>query len=199
MVPTLFALSLAAAAPLPHAPSTAAPPGSPNPAAASEGTLLSDPAREVEVRYAFRGDMVVLFSELPAEWSFGVAVDGDQDGTWGSGTGLPPAARRTSADWSYGQDSRGHVFCAQYVLTAAADDPASVYASTDCDAFPSRGSVRLGQLTARTRATISYEIPADELFGGRPTAHLRVCVWDTQRDSCKYSPADPFVLVRPKG
>jgi len=200
MTPILLALSLAAAAAAAAPPAPAAPPPpvvSASGSAPAEGTLIVDKARDVEVRYRFEVGAVQFSAELPAGWSFTIVVDGNQDGKWGVGPGNSDPPPATSPDHDYGQDSRGSVFCSAYVWSSQVNHPALVYASSDCDGFPSRGSVRLGQLTARTRATIRYDIPVDELFGARPTAHLQICVWDMQQDVCQYSPEDPFVLVRP--
>lgn len=170
----------------------------PTPASAQPGgTLFADRQRDVEVRYAFTPGNVEFSAYLPAGWDFSVQIDGDQNGIWGNGPEGASPRSATSGDRVFGQDSRNGVFCAQYVLTTAPGRPEDIYASTECNGFPSQGRVEMTQLDARLRATIIYRIPSAEVFGTRANAHLRVCVWDGQRRTCQHSLASPFVLQRP--
>jgi hypothetical protein len=168
------------------------------PAAPSAGILLDDAARGVTISYRRAGERIELSGDMPAGWTFSVGVDGDRDGRWGYGAEREDLHRKTSSpDWSYGQDSRGGVFCAQYILTSNPADPAQVYASTDCDGYPSQGHVEMTQLDKRGWARITYSLPAAELFGGRADVHLQICLWDSKRLACAHSPARPLVLADP--
>jgi hypothetical protein len=159
------------------------------------GILFQDAGRDVAVRYDFTSGRVDFSADLPAGWTFSVRIDGDQNGKWGNGAGA--GALATSPDRTFGQDSRGRVFCAQYILEALPADPSQVYISSDCDGYPSLGWVEMTQLDHRARARITYRIPSPEVFGTRSAAHLQLCVWDTKSWSCQHSPAEPFVLPRP--
>ena len=167
------------------------------PAQSASQTLFHDPAREVEINYRFTPDGVEFFADLPAGWSFTLVVDSDRNGVWGNGAGLAAATGRPSADRKFGQDGRNGVFCAQLIYASAPTDPDEVMASTDCNGYRSGGRVEMSQLDDRDRATIRYVIPAREVFGEHTDARLQVCVWDTRRSTCHYSPSDPFVLTRP--
>jgi hypothetical protein len=168
------------------------------PAAPSAGTLLDDSARGVRIGYRRSGERMEFSGDMPAGWTFSVRIDGDRDGRWGYGPEREGIARETSSpDRSYGQDSRGGVFCAQYILTSSPDDPAQVYASSDCDGYPSQGHVEMTQLDRRGWARITYSLPAAELLGGRSDVHLQICLWDSNRWTCAHSPARPLVLADP--
>ncbi|HEU0100649.1 MAG TPA: hypothetical protein VFQ67_17960 [Allosphingosinicella sp.] len=167
------------------------------PAGGSGAALFEDATRGVSVRYEVAGGRVDFSAELPAGWTFSVLIDGDQDGKWGNGAGIGAAETPTSEDRTFGQDARGGVFCAQYILASRPEDPSQVLASSDCDAYPSRGWVEMGQLDRRGRARITYRIPSAEIFGSLASAHLQLCVWDSKRWSCRHGPARPFVLRRP--
>jgi len=160
--------------------------------------IYEDGQREIAVRFAFVSGAVEFSADLPAGWTFSVQIDGDQNGIWGNG---PEVAGRmsgdTSGDRAFGQDSRNGVFCAQYILTTRPGRPEDIYASTECNGYPSHGRVEMTQLDARLRATITYRIPSAEIFGTRGDAHLRVCVFDGQRSTCQHSLARPFVLQSP--
>jgi len=165
--------------------------------AQSGGALFEDRQRGIEVRYAFTPGTVEFSANLPAGWSFSVEIDGDQNGAWGNGQEGTRLSGETSGDRAFGQDSRNGVLCAQYVLTSVPGRPDDIYASTECNGYPSHGRVEMTQLDARLRATITYRIPLAEVFGAGPDAHLRVCVWDGQRRTCQHSLASPFVLQNP--
>ncbi|HYJ82490.1 MAG TPA: hypothetical protein VEW26_06570 [Allosphingosinicella sp.] len=161
------------------------------------GIMFQDAGRDVSVRYEITGGRVDFSADLPAGWTFSVLVDGDQNGKWGNGAGISAADVPTSEDRTFAQDSRGGVFCAQYILASLPEDPSKILASSECDAYPSRGWVEMTQLDRRARARITYRIPSPEVFGSRPAAYLQVCVWDSKRWSCQHSPAKPFILLRP--
>jgi hypothetical protein len=125
-------------------------------------------------------------------------VEGYEDGRWGYGAGMAAGTgKRSSGDVTYGQEADGGAFCAQYVLSSVEAHPDDVYVSSDCNGYPSKGHVELSQVDAGRRVTIVYSIPADELFGGRPAAHLRACVWDKTAWTCQHSPRNPFLLRNP--
>lgn len=156
--------------------------------------IYEDGQREIAVRFAFVSGAVEFSAYLPAGWSFSVQVDGDQNDAWGNGPEGTRLSGDTSGDRAFGQDSRNGVLCAQYILTSVPGRPEDIYASTECNGYPSQGRVEMTQLDERLRATITYRIPSAEIFGTRPDAHLRVCVWDGQRRTCQHSLARPFVL-----
>lgn len=171
-------------------------PASAQPAQAG-GTLFQDRQREIEVRYAFTPGNVEFSAYLPAGWTFSVQIDGDQNGAWGNGPEGTRLSGDSSGDWSFAQDSRNGVFCAAFILTTVPGRPEDIYSTTECNGYPSHGRVEMTQLDARLRATITYRIPLAEVFGTGGEAHLRVCVFDDQRQTCQHSLANPFVLQRP--
>ncbi len=123
--PFAFAAALLATAPTQASTSQVAPP--------SGGTLFEDPQREVEIRYALTPGAVMFSADLPAGWTFGIDIDGDQNGIWGNGPDAGPLTRFTSGDRSFAQDSRNGVFCAQYILTTQPGDPAQIRATSECN------------------------------------------------------------------
>ncbi|HEX4736540.1 MAG TPA: hypothetical protein VH331_03155 [Allosphingosinicella sp.] len=159
-------------------------------------SLFVDPERKVEVTYTFIGDEVLFSAHLPAEWSFKVNVDGDQNGVWGYGPSLDMPSADSSADHSFGRDKNG-TFCAQYILSSFPQNPSQTRVTSDCDGFPSKGSIEICQEDAQHGATMTLKVPIAEVFGNQPDAHLQVCVWDTNRSTCQYTLAKPFILVRP--
>ncbi len=156
-------------------------------------TIVQD--GQVNVRYRSNGPLIQFSSELPAGWSFTVAVDGDQNGVWGVGSSQETSDR--SPDFKIGQDSENGIFCGQYILTASATDPTQVFSSTDCDGFPSGGTVTMSQMTQKKSAEITYQIPTSVMFGKNNTIKLQICVWDTQRNKCYFSPQIPYSIKRP--
>ncbi|MDB5693114.1 MAG: hypothetical protein JWO81_2177 [Alphaproteobacteria bacterium] len=175
----------------------AVPENLPQAASPFDHVIVADASREVAIRYDFTPTGVEFSGHLPAGWSFSVEIDGDQDGRWGMGpeTGAPHV--QITPDRSFGQDSRNGVFCSQYIFSSYPQDPSDVYASSECGGLPSKGVVEMTGFDAGMRATIRLKIPYEEVFGNRPDAHLTVCIWDTHRRNCQYSPAKPFVLRRP--
>lgn len=163
----------------------------------SGGTVFHDRERETEVRYAFTPGHVEFSANLPAGWTFSVAIDGDRNGAWGNGPQTGRSTGATSGDRSFGQDSRNGVFCAQYILTTTPGNPEQIHASTDCNGYPSQGRVEMTQLDPRLRATITYRIPSAEVFGTHGDARLRVCVFDGRQSVCYHSLANLFVLRNP--
>ncbi|AQR73721.1 hypothetical protein [Sphingomonas sp. LM7] len=150
----------------------------------------------IEIRYRFGKDSIQFSSELPAGWSFSVAVDGDQNGVWGYGP-RQSSDELQSPDFKIGQDTRGSVFCGQYIFTAMQSDPNKIYSSSDCDAFVMGGFVKLGQLKADGNAELTYEVPMQTMFGQRDSARLQICVWDTKRENCYFPMPNLFVIKRP--
>jgi hypothetical protein len=168
-------------------------------APATDHLLFEDAGRDVRIRYDFTPAGVEFSAHLPAGWTFSVAIDGDQDGRCGEGQQGDRFRVHSTVDRKFAQDSRNGVFCSAYVLSASTQDPGRIYASTECGGLPSGGTVVMTGFDARMRATITFRIPTEEIFGGRPNAHLQICLWDTQRWTCRYTPANPFVLQRPAG
>ena len=161
--------------------------------------IFEDRQSEVTVRYAFAPGTVLFSADLPAGWTFSVSIDGDRNGRWGNGPESGQLTSDRSGDRTFGQDSRNGVLCAQYILTTAPGDPERIYASSECNAYPSQGRVEMTQLDARERATITYRIPSAEVFGPHGEARLRVCVWNGRQNVCQHSLARPFVLRDPGG
>jgi hypothetical protein len=162
----------------------------------SGGTLFEDRQREIEVRHAFTPGNVEFSANLPAGWTFSISIDGDQNGRWGNGPeGI--ATGETSGDRSFGQDSGHGAFCAQYILTTDPGNPEQVYASSDCNGYPSHGRVEMTQPDARRRTTITLRIPSAEVFGTHRDARLRACVYDGRRWTCQRWLATLFVLRNP--
>ncbi len=158
--------------------------------------LFHDPVRDVDIRYDMTGPDVVFSAELPVGWSFTVELDGDRNGAWGNGAGMAMAERGSSADHGYGRDQDGS-FCAQTILASFDNDPSRILVSTDCDGYPSKGHLEWGQRNARKRAVMTLRVPAPEIFGKNPDAHLQICLWDTKAQTCSYSPTAPYVLKAP--
>jgi hypothetical protein len=163
---------------------------------AGPGVIFRDEAREIEVRYAFTPTGVEFSSSMPAGWSFTIAIDGDQNGLWGNGPGFEAASRGPTADHKFGQDARNGVFCAQIILASDPSDPSQYFISSECNGFRSHGHVEATQLDDRGRSTITLKVPPAEVFGTNAEAHLQVCIWDTRRSTCHFSPAQPFILRR---
>jgi hypothetical protein len=162
----------------------------------SAQTVYEDRSNDVIVQFVQSADGGAQFSSyLPAGWSFKIQVDGNQDGRWGAGSG-PPRSIAPTADRSYGQDSRGGIYCPQYIYSAQPDDPAETYASSECGQLPSKGHVELSALDAKTRATVTIKLPADEVFGATRTAKIRACVWNTKYWTCQFTLSDPLTLSR---
>jgi hypothetical protein len=166
-------------------------------APSSDHVIFHDAEHDVSILYDFTPAGVEFSAHLPAGWSFRVAVDGDQDGRWGDGRDNGRTGTHPTPDRAFAQDSRNGVFCSAYILSSVPQDPSQVYAESECGGYPSQGSVVMSGFDAHMRATITLRIPAQELFGDRPDAHLQICLWDTQRRSCHHTPAEPFVLRRP--
>jgi hypothetical protein len=160
--------------------------------------LYVDASRDIAVGYSFEGDMVVFSGDLPANSTFYVRLDGDQDGQWGDGPKLPQDVRsHATRDWQISYDFRDASFCTQYILASRKGDPSQVLASAVCGSFVSNGQADVQTSRYAGRILIRYRVPTRELFGILPDAHLQVCVWDGQRTDCQHSPADPFILRRP--
>jgi hypothetical protein len=159
-------------------------------------TIYRDAERKIEVKYDFSGDEVLFSAHLPAGWSFTVDIDGDQNGIWGYGPSPDIPSAESSTDHAFGQDKNG-TFCAQYILSSFPQNPSEVRVNTDCDGFPSRGTIEIGQMDAQRRATMTLKVPMSDVFGNGPDAHLQVCVWDTIQSDCRYTPAKPFILPNP--
>jgi hypothetical protein len=167
-------------------------------AAADPGqAIYKDAGRNIEIRYVAGGSEAAFSAWLPAGWTFGINIDGDQDGRWGEGPERPDIAIHATGDRAFGQDARNGIFCPQYILSAEPQDPTEVYSKTECGGLPSKGHVEIGSLDAQTRATITYRIPLSELFGDRAEAHLQVCLWDGKSWGCQFTPTKPLVLHRP--
>lgn len=148
--------------------------------------IYSDPSLGISVRLAQTQDRrVVINSRLPAGWSFSVDIDGDQDGMWGTGSGFPDEATKTSADRSFGQHAKTGLLCSQYIFSHHPQHPSETYVSSRCGELPSKGRAILTGYGADKRATLSFDLPADELFGDSDTARIRVCVWDTKNWNCQ--------------
>ncbi len=159
--------------------------------------VYADQSHNISVEYFELPQGVSVFtSRLPAGWSFGVTVDGNQDGVWGSGSGMPPNSMMTSPDRKFGQDSRNGVFCSQYVFTSVEGDPAQIYSSSECGELPSNSRVIMSGFDSSMRATLTYEIPSVEFFGPAQTARIQVCVWDTARWTCQHKLPNLLELKR---
>ena len=160
-------------------------------APADHNVILADAAQGVSIRYDFVSANVRFSAQLPADWWFHVAVDGDQDGRWGDGPDVGRTATHPTHDFKYARNSDGSL-CAQYVLTSVPDHPEIIYASSFCDALPSRGSAEASPVDAQNRRTVVLTIPAQELFGDRQDAHLQVCFGHAGRVTCGFT----YVLPR---
>ena len=177
---TLIALFAAQSGTPPHAPQPVVSPG-------PEGgrSLYVDRTRGILVTYIEATDGKITFnSHLPKGWSFSINVDANQDGVWGSGHGMPPPSVQTSADLSFGQDASNGVFCSQYIFTSFAKNQSETEVKSDCGGAPSGGRVIMSGFDANMRASVTFEVPAAEIFGTRSSAHVQVCVWDTVRWHC---------------
>ena len=158
--------------------------------------IYEDRAQDVAVSFTQISPAEVHFSSnLPEGWSFVVRLDGDQNGRWGDGRGIPKSDNPT-ADRSFGLDGDGKSYCFQHILTASVENPEEVEASTECGRHPSKGGIDFGRRDDRSRRTMTLKLPADELFGISQTARIRICVWDTKKMTCQYTLADPFVLTK---
>ncbi|MDB5699660.1 MAG: hypothetical protein JWN69_2464 [Alphaproteobacteria bacterium] len=164
-------------------------------AAVGARTIFHDAERNIEVTYDFAAKEVQFSARLPAGWSFLVNIDGDQNGSWGDGAGKPSSVHPTP-DRAFGRDQNG-TFCAQYILSSSPESPSGIGYSSNCDAYPSMGSVEVRQEDKQHRATFTLKVPFAEVFESRRTAHLQVCVWDTQYYTCQFTAEKPFTLRRP--
>jgi hypothetical protein len=173
-------------------------PPPPLPVVSTKGQqIYFDPSHNISVEFFELPNGISIFtSRMPAGWTFGVSIDGNQDGVWGSGTGTPSESVATPTDRKFGQDSRNGVFCSQYVFTSVQGDPSQIYASSECGDLPSTGQVIMSGFDSNMRAKISYEIPSLEVFGTKQTAHVEVCVWDTARWACQHMLPNLLALER---
>lgn len=159
-------------------------------------SVYEDRAQAVVVNYTQLSAANISFSShMPTGWSFQIQLDGDQIGRWGVGHG-PPKTDAPTADRTFGLDANGKDYCFQHILTAMAEDPNRVFASSQCGHHPSSGEIALGKIDDQNRKTITINLPTAELFGTLQTARIRVCVWDTKQIICQYTLADPLVLTR---
>lgn len=159
--------------------------------------IYLDPSHNVSVEFFELPNGVSIFtSRLPAGWTFSVSIDGNQDGVWGSGTGMPSNSVTTSTDRKFGQDSRNGVFCSQYVFTSVQGDPSQINVSSECGELPSNGQVVMSGFDSNMRAKVSYEIPSVEVFATEQTARVEVCVWDSARRTCQHTLPNLLELKR---
>lgn len=158
--------------------------------------LFHDPVRDVDIRYDMAGSDVVFSAELPVGWSIDIAIDSDRNGIWGNGAGMAVSERGAKADHRYGRGQDG-LLCAQTILASYEKDPSQILVSSTCDEYPSKGRLEQGQENAQHRAAMALRIPASEIFGKYPDAHLQICLWDTKNWDCRFSPTQPFVLKAP--
>jgi hypothetical protein len=129
-------------------------------------TIFEDQGRQVSVHFSGAASAMVEFSsEIPAGWSFTVNVDGDQDGRWGSGHGIPPASVMSSPDYAFGQHGRTGKLCPQYVFTSFESDPSQAQVMSKCGELPSKGQVAIEEAKASGRVAISYILPVSEVSG----------------------------------
>jgi hypothetical protein len=166
-------------------------------AADTNGRIVyEDAAHNITIHYMPTSDGRVRFSStLPLGWTFQIDIDGDQNGIWGSGSEGSHSAYLTT-DLIYAQETPDGVFCPAYVLTSKTEDPSQIYASSVCGSFHSMGHEELSAEDATGRATISFDMPADEIFAGKSTAHLQACVWDTKQETCQHTL--PSLLIIPR-
>lgn len=185
----MFSIALVAALPLLTA--------SVAPGAIASRVVFEDHSADVAVSFGLSAENWAVFeSTLPAGWTFKISVDGNKDGAWGYGRGLPDPARRSSSDRSFGQHSRNGIFCSQYIFTTDESDPSQIQTSSQCGDLRSKGRVILSGFDADGRATIKFEIPADEIFGADQAARIQLCVWDTARWLCQHQLPDLLTLDR---
>jgi len=140
---------------------------------------------------------VVQFAALvPKGWQFSVQVDGDQDGKWGVLEGIPtkPVDRTEDRQYALTADNQ---FCPEYIISSIPHIPERVGAATPCGRLPSRGRVEIEGTDDKDRSVVDMKIPTEEVFGDKPTAHVQICIWDTQNWSCIYSPKEPLIIQRP--
>lgn len=163
-------------------------------------TIYLDESRGIRVQFGETPSGTVAFTaHLPAGWTFGIDVDGNQDSIWGLGIGMPDAKMETSEDRSFGQDAKNGVFCSQFVFTAFEKDPAEIYSKSECGGLKSSGRVTMSGFDSKMRATITYELPPEEIFGARQTARIQACVWDTVRWNCQHRLPNLLELRRTAG
>lgn len=150
--------------------------------------VYADPQHNIVVEFVQSPEGITVFTgRMPAGWTFDISVDGNQDGAWGVGKGIPSRSITISPDRKFGQASRTGVFCSQYVFTSVEGDPTQIYSSSGCGELPSDGQVIMSGFDSAMRAKLTYQIPAPELFGTAATVRVQACVWDTVRWSCQHS------------
>ncbi len=165
---------------------------------ASPVIVLEDRPNDIAVTFQGADDDNVEFrANLPVGWTFKITVDGDNNGRWGTGVGTPKAPPPASLDRTFGQDSRLGPFCAQYVYTAAEDDPSEVFVSSNCGRLPSRGRVELSGLDGQERFDLRLVLPAHELFGDRAQASIRACLWNATKWTCQQRLPNLLTIRRP--
>ncbi|MCL6697935.1 hypothetical protein LZ496_03940 [Sphingomonas sp. NSE70-1] len=159
--------------------------------------IYADPADDVAVHFVATPFGTVAFtSHLPVGWTFRVNIDGNQDGAWGSGHGMPDNSVQTSPDRTFAQDARNGVFCSQYVFTTFEKDPTSIQVSSECGDLKSNGRVSMSGVDGKGRATITLELPSEEVFGTAQTVRIQTCVWNTERWSCQHRLPELLELKR---
>jgi len=164
--------------------------------AAAESKVAVDLGDIGSIRYDLAPGSVVFGAQLPAGWTFSIAVDGDQNGIWGHGpyTGAEQATPTNDIEYSADSANGGDALCAQYVYAANARDPERPYYTSYCNVFASKAEVRVSQPNSDGRVTTGYLIPASELFGANATAHVVFVVWDTQMSHQFFTISTPFVV-----
>jgi hypothetical protein len=164
--------------------------------AMAESKVAVDLGAIGSIRYDLAPGAVVFGAQLPAGWTVSVAVDGDQDGIWGHGpyTGADQSTPTSDIEYSTLGALQGVALCAQYVYAANAKDAEKPYYTSYCNVFASKAEVHVSQPDSDGNVTTGYLIPASELFGSNPTAHVVFIVWDTNMFHQFFTISKPFVL-----
>lgn len=158
--------------------------------------IAANIAPGVDVRYAVADSEVIFSAHLPADWTYQINLDGDQNGVWGDGPDSPRIENHPTADLTFARSSKE--YCPVYVLSSHTEHPDFIKRSSNCGQVKSAGSIEITPPDHQNRMTLKIKVPTDELFGSHHEAHLQVCLWDGNMWTCRYSPTKPFILKRPE-
>lgn len=143
--------------------------------------------------YVRTDEQSVIFSALlPADWSYAILVDGDQNGVWGDGAyrqGNHPISR---TDFTYAESAGG--ICTQYIYSAYPDDLDKVYASSPCGDRESAATLQIAPVSD-TLSLQTFRIPKSEMRDGAGDVHFAVEIWNGAGSYVYGSPSAPYVLL----
>jgi hypothetical protein len=160
-----------------------------------ENLIVDDSQLDISIYYTDSGTSAVFAGHLREGWSFGVNVDGNQDGKWGYGADDPQSLLRPTDDFFFGARNDG-TLCPGYIYAGRPNDPDMVQRESQCGALPSLGTVDRTSSDRQGFVFLTYKIPKAELFKNKGNAHILISVWDGESHYYYYTLTNPLVLKR---